>query len=407
MRAALLLSTVALAGCGLLDREVTYHADVQPLLADHCVRCHQPGGLGTGDFTDPDVVVAFADRIAARTEAGTMPLPTSDPECRPFIGHEHLTLDNKERGILARWAEKGAPLGDPADAPDHLGHQAGELENPDVVATIPRYTPTFQDPGNPGNEYRCFALDPGHEADFFVTGLHPIIDEPALVHHIVIGAVKRGSFDPDALGDQGVDCINDDMGTVENMLAAWAPGSEPQVFADGAGMRVAADEVLMIQMHYYDNGEQDGLSDASGYAMTTAAAVDTELVVLPLGSFTFRIPAGAPAYTFEDQIRADRDLRIHGVFPHMHVLGAAYHMAVDRKKDACLVSSEVYSFDNQLTYLFEEPVDVAAGETIRWECTWNNSTSNPHRIYDEPRETFYGERTDQEMCFFFTLVEAE
>ena len=80
-------------------------------------------------------------------------------------------------------------------------------------------------------------------------------------------------------------------------------------------------------------------------------------------------------------------------------------MEIEDRKDGCLVRSDVYDFSNQLTYAFTEPVDVKQDEVIGWSCTWNNSTSNPDRPFDEPRETFYGERTDEEMCFFFTLVE--
>ncbi|MFK7930128.1 MAG: hypothetical protein AB8H79_18195, partial [Myxococcota bacterium] len=165
-------------------------------------------------------------------------------------------------------------------------------------------------------------------------------------------------------------------------------------------------QVLVLQMHYYQSSpEAAELIDTSGYALKTATSVKTELEVLPLGSFSFRIPADDPAYVFEDVWRPDRDLRVHGVFPHMHVLGASYSMQVEDQKNGCMVESSTYAFDNQLTYLFTEPMDIKAGEQIHWQCTWNNSTSNPDRIYEQPRETFYGERTDEEMCFFFTIVE--
>lgn len=396
---------LVLSACGGVPRDVTYYAHVQPLLQEHCTRCHQPDGLGVGDFTDPDVVLAFAERIQARAEAGTMPLPVADPECRPYVGAEHMTLDASEKKLLRRWVERGAPLGDPANAVD--GHVPDEvITDADLTLTIPPYTPAFEDPGNPGNEYRCFALEHGRTEDFFVTALGPEIDASAIVHHIVVGAVPRDEVPDDAFEPGGVDCIDNDMGTVENMLAAWAPGSRPQVFEEGAGMRIAADDVVMMQMHYYaSDPTAEPPTDASGYALRTAPAVDTELEVLELGSFAFRIPANDPAYTFEDLVPAPRDLRIHGVFPHMHVLGAAYRMEIEGRRDGCLVASDVYDFDNQLTYLFEEPVEVEAGERLRWACTWNNSRSNPDRIYEEPRETLYGERTDEEMCFFFAVVE--
>ena len=403
----LALSLALLTACNPLPSEVTYYEHVQPVVQEHCVRCHQADGLGVGDFTDPTTVVAMASRIEARTTAGTMPLPVADPECRDYVGSEHMTLESRDLKLISKWVEQGASLGDAAAAVNFVS-ETPKLEDADLVLTIPPYTPTFADAANPGNEYRCFALDPERDEDFFATALHPMIDAESIVHHIVIGVVPRDGVAREAFEPGGVDCIYDDMGAVENMMAAWAPGSKPQVFEEGAGIRVGTDEVLMMQMHYYDSKPDQGIPvDESGYALKTVSAVETELEVLTLGSVNFRIPANDPAYTHEDIMRAPRDLRIHGVFPHMHVLGSAYELTVDEQKDGCLVAGDIYDFDNQLTYLFTEPMDVKAEETLRWSCTWNNSTSNPDLIADPPQETFYGERTDEEMCFFFTLVEVE
>jgi len=47
---------------------------------------------------------------------------------------------------------------------------------------------------------------------------------------------------------------------------------------------------------------------------------------------------------------------------------------------------------------------LETGDEIGFECTWNNSTSNPHLFHDPPIDIGYGERTDEEMCFAFTLI---
>ena len=55
-------------------------------------------------------------------------------------------------------------------------------------------------------------------------------------------------------------------------------------------------------------------------------------------------------------------------------------------------------------YMFKEPVRVENGSTIHIECTWDNSASNPNQYSDPPQTVYYGERTDEEMCFSFTYV---
>ena len=73
-------------------------------------------------------------------------------------------------------------------------------------------------------------------------------------------------------------------------------------------------------------------------------------------------------------------------------------------EDACLLDGPRYDFDNQLTYLYREPVLIPGGSTVTLRCNWNNSRSNPDLILDPPQDITYGERTDQEMCFGFTYV---
>ena len=85
----------------------------------------------------------------------------------------------------------------------------------------------------------------------------------------------------------------------------------------------------------------------------------------------------------------------------MHILGKGYELSTDNE---CLIASDNYDFDNQLTYMYHEPVTVPAGSNIHMSCTWNNSTSNPDLIIDPPQDIGYGERTDEEMCYAFTLV---
>ncbi|MEZ4316325.1 MAG: hypothetical protein R3F61_02425 [Myxococcota bacterium] len=396
-----------LAACDGVPRNVEYFSDVQPILEDHCVRCHQPGGVGPIDLTDPAIAASWSEVIAEATRTGAMPPPVSDPECRDYLGSEHLAVSDRDRRTLARWAERGAPMGDRTDATPGT-EQPTTLEDADLHVRIPPFAPTYDDPNNPGNEYRCFVLDHGRDSDFFVTGLDAEVDQQAIVHHMVLAAVDRSALPADFDREHGEDCISDDMGAIEHMLAAWAPGSEPQVFQPGTGMRVGVDQVLLLQMHYYrSSAEVVGLSDQSGYALRTAPSVDTRLEVLTLGSSSFRIPANDPDYRFGEGWRTDRDLMIHGIFPHMHALGSGYRMWVDddRPKD-CLVASEGYDFHNQITYLFREPVPVASGRTLNWECAWNNAADNPDRLTPESSDVFYGEGSDAEMCFFFTIVEA-
>ncbi len=331
-----------------------------------------------------------------------MPPPASDPACIDYEGSERFSMPEEDKATLVAWVDGGKPLGDPADA---VTAPEIELSLPDADLEIRMkepYTPTWSDPANPGNEYRCFVLDPEHDSTLFLTGMAPIVDARSIVHHMLLFTMDRDRI-PEDYTEQGYDCINDE-GPVNGMVTGWAPGAVPMRLDEG-GVRLGVDQVLVLQMHYFQTNPQTP-ADQSGYQFTTSPTGPL-LQMLPLGTFDFVIPAGEEAYTARDSFRNNYGVAINAVatFPHMHVLGSGYRMWLERAdgSEQCMARSDRYDFDNQINYQFKEPVRIEDGDTVRWECTWNNSTSNPERILEEPVETRYGERTDEEMCFFFTL----
>lgn len=423
------LAPLALAGLGLLaacraepkaeppDTEggaeggdtaaLEFYADVAPVLLDHCVRCHQPGGQGPGDFTDPAVVGAMAEIMLAQVDAGVMPPPVADPDCRDYIGSEYLSIPEAKRDQIAAWIDGGKVVGEPPEQP--LGSPiASELADPDLALLIPApYTPSYSDAANPGNEYRCFALEHGQADDFFITALHPLVDQAEILHHAVLFTIPTEELTPEHRSPEGVDCINN-MDSTDGMVAAWAPGALPIEF-EGAGMRVRSNQTLILQLHYYQGADQP-LADRSGYALRIAPSVEREVIMAPFAKYGFNIPAGDAAYSTTERIEWTSSfptVKVWGSFPHMHRLGTGYRLWVDHPDGSseCLLSGEDrYDFHNQLTYMFRDPAVVQPGDTVSFECTWDNSAENPNQTFDPPQNIRYGERTDEEMCYAFTLV---
>ncbi len=390
------------------EQALTFHKDIKPILEDHCWRCHYDGGQGPGDFTKPENVEVLAPSMLAAIDDKRMPPPVSDPACRDYLGADKMSMPPQSREIFAKWLDEGMNMGEDdgqaaAPSPEPV------LENPDIELALSQgYAPTYDDPDNPGNEYRCFALEHGKDEPFYITGMHPIIDQAAIVHHVVLAKIKRSALPAETLEAGGQNCIND-MGALgsgadgDGIIGAWAPGMEPVLFED-AGLQVTPDDVLVLQMHYYFSGpEVEGVVDHSGYALKTAPSVKTPIRMAPLGTDNFMIPAGDDAYSIEEDLEIPVKVTVWGVFPHMHVLGRQYSMSFGEEgEETCLLQGERYDFNNQLTYMFKEPVEVPANTPIRFSCTWDNSTNNPALIHNPPVDVGYGERTDEEMCFAFT-----
>ena len=397
---------------GLTEDALSYYSHIQPIMQTYCTRCHRENGMGVGDFNDPEMVKLFADIMMARIDDGSMPPPVSDPSCNDYEGSERMSMSEEDKETFRAWIGAGKPLGD-FERQVEVPEIRDELNNPDLEVRIAHpYTPLFLDEDNPANEYRCFVVETGRDDTFYVTGIHPIVDQPALVHHIVLFKQNKGKFGDAYDPETGIDCINNTSSAGRGMISGWAPGMVPVEFPDGSGIEIKPDEELVVQMHYFLPGPQwEGVADQSGYAFETAEAdeIDTKLVMLPLGGTNFRIPAGDEDYGFTDSLTLPvfaPTITLYATFPHMHILGRSYRFWITNAdgEETCLAASEKWNFDNQLTYVFKEPVELRGGDTIHMECRWNNSRSNPNLIHDPPIEVGYGERTDEEMCWAFTLL---
>jgi hypothetical protein len=323
-------------------------------------------------------------------------------------------MPTEARDTFAAWIEGGKLEGDPADTPE-FQPIVETLVDPDLVVHIPEpYIPLYEDEDNPGNEYRCFVIDMELEDSLYITSMAPIVDQKSMVHHIVLFTKDVDDIPEEELGPEGYDCIDAGMADgVNGMVAGWAPGAVPVEFPEGFGMRMSPDDRLVLQMHYYQSGpDMVGVADQTGYAFHTTDSVDRSVLMFPIGNTSFEIPAGAAAYSDSAEfpltyLPAGLSVDILGTFPHMHVLGSGYRMWINTGGlggDQCLVESDAYDFDNQQTYFFEDPVTVTSADTIGFECTWDNSADNPNQLFDEPQTIRYGERTNEEMCFAFTLI---
>lgn len=390
---------------------LTYHKDLRPMLDQYCTRCHYEGGQGPGDFTKAQTVVALGEVMLNAVESRRMPPPAADPSCRDYLSSERMFVSDADKLLLKQWVDEGKVVGQ-APTQSAAGPPAeAKLESPDLELRLgTAYTPKYEDASNPNNEYRCFALKPDRPETFYITAMHPIVDERRIVHHVVLGKIKTNLVPEAAFGGQGVDCINDmkllgDFDTGGGIFGAWAPGMDPVRF-DEAGIKVAPDESLVLQMHYYSgSAETDGLADRSGYAFKTAERVRNEILMAPLGKFDFAIPPNEESHTEGETVKLPVVVTLWGVFPHMHVLGRGYSMTVgEGQSEQCVLDGPRYDFNNQLTYMFKEPMLIRSNTPITLSCTWNNSPSNPALGSRPPKEVRYGERTDEEMCYAFSYI---
>jgi hypothetical protein len=335
-------------------------------------------------------VVALAPAIAAYVEAGTMPPAAPDPACRDYENGDRYVLSDADRETLLAWAGGGAALGDPASRVDGPG-PIPSIGPFDVELRGEAYTPSF---GGDGNDYRCFALPVGNTDEAWLTGLEALVDQAAIVHHVVL-------FNPTSVSEaqrapEGFSCSG--FGQLDwSVLGAWAPGGTPLHFPAGVGARIAPNAELILQMHYYEAFDgADALADRSGYGLLLTDAVTREVRSVPYGPTGFSIPAGSEDLEVTDRSRyGGVDAEILAVFPHMHQSGVGFRMSVDGDTEQCVIEMDGWYFHNQLLPVFTEPVPLTSGDRVFTTCVYDNPG---------PGSVTFGEETGDEMCFGFAWV---
>jgi mono/diheme cytochrome c family protein len=91
---------------------------VLPILQTKCQACHQPGQLAPVSFLSYESTRPWAGAIKILTATGQMPPWFAYPPYGHLLNFRALTP--REVEILARWADTGAPEGNPGDAPPPL-----------------------------------------------------------------------------------------------------------------------------------------------------------------------------------------------------------------------------------------------------------------------------------------------
>jgi hypothetical protein len=111
----LLSSALVLAACG--QKEISFKADIQPILQTYCAECHAEGGKG---YEKSGLLLTSYDSVMKGTRFGSIVKPgdalsstvimlvegRADPSIKMPHGKEQMPKDKIE--ILKQWVTQGA-----------------------------------------------------------------------------------------------------------------------------------------------------------------------------------------------------------------------------------------------------------------------------------------------------------
>jgi hypothetical protein len=381
---------------GEVPPEVTWYRDVVPVVQENCIACHRVGGIAPFSMEAYETAMPWADAMRGALIADYMPpWPPSD-DCQPHL--DARTVTDREKSIVVRWAELGAPAGDPADAPPPV--QLEELDRIDVEADPGMdYTPVGND------DYRCFIIDPGLNQTQQLEALEISPGVRWMVHHVVLyqaNAFQAESADAQEAGP-GWTCFGGPgVGATSPLdsltVGAWAPGTPVTHYPAGTGVDLSVGNVIVMQVHYHVGAGQTATADRTRIRLKLSTGL-TPAYVTGIYDSTFAIPPRDPngsVIMYSSSVSWPLTLSgtLHGVFPHMHLLGRKISLTYTPPgggSSTCLSDIPLWSFHWQQFYFFDHAgVRLEAGGTLDLTCEWERPL--------EGDTIYWGEGSEDEMC---------
>ncbi|MEL6349651.1 MAG: hypothetical protein AAFV53_41490 [Myxococcota bacterium] len=418
------------AGLAAADDTVTWHQDVAPIVAEHCMGCHVAGGVTPFQLDSYEAVRPMAAVMLDAIESGRMPpwSPVETDSCDPMMSFENdprLSVEKIE--TLRAWVEAGSPAGDPETPAAMPEPPALDLVDPDRALVFSEPVTVDGD----RDQFLCFVLDPQIDEKVWVDGVQLVPDNQKVAHHALIYQDLTGAT---ADGPQVFECFNPPPGA-EFLMGGWVPGAVPFRTPEASGMPLLPESRLVVQMHYHPSPDGPEIDQSVVELSFREDVPEWEAALALLGNSgrqysdggglqpgpndptdraEFVIPAGATDHTetmyYEGVLPLPIELPVFAVGTHMHYVGV--DMQIDyipaEGDRECVIQTD-WSFDWQRIYNFDVPVDelmrVQSGDSIEMRCTYDNSMNNEYvrraleeQGLTEPIDVYLGEETLDEMC---------
>ncbi|HZJ33678.1 MAG TPA: hypothetical protein VFD21_19030 [Vicinamibacterales bacterium] len=400
------------AGPAVSTAAPTFAKDVAPIVFKNCAGCHRPGESAPMSLLTYADARPWARAMSRRVAEGSMPPWHADAESGTFENERRLTAD--EKAVMTRWADAGAPEGDPKDLPAAPTFADGwSIGTPDAVFQMAE---DYAVPASGTIQYQYFTIPTNFTETKWVQAIEVRPGNRALVHHVLVYYPAPASTDnalsrvlDTGLGGRGgaAGGGRGGLGNVRRLIATYAPGTAPQVFPPGTAMRLPPGGTLMLQMHYTSNGTAG--TDRSKVGIIFAKEPPTaEIEASQFINTLFTIPAGAADHRVDASVGFAQDAVLWGIFPHTHVRGKrwSYTLALPDGTMKPLLSVPKYDFNWQTYYMFKEPLEIPKGSRILSSAWYDNSPANRSNP-DPTKAVRWGDQTWEEMQYTGLLYSAK
>ena len=437
----LLASGLIMAADLSTSAPVTFSKDVLPILQKNCQTCHRPGQMGPMSFLTYESTRPWAKAMKAAVVTRKMPPWFADPHYGPYPNDRSLKQNDID--TITKWADSGAPEGNPKDATPPVQWPEGWLIQPDVIIDGP-VTDVPATPKNNVIEWITVIVPTGFTQDTWVTSVQIKPEHPAVTHHICTGyaphlaGVKYGlgvwsNFDRDEEGaaqpEKGPTFVGRGQGRRDSgnpdaaaiFAESGTPGGSAQdcylpgnAAADyrplNAAKLIPAGYDIVFNVHYTPNG--GAVTDHVKIGFTVAKEPPERryvslLISAPTDPKIFAIPPNDGNWLSPPAVATfNQDVELVYMMPHMHVRGKDTTWTLEYPDGTKKVVLDVphYDFNWQLGY--DTSIKIPKGTRLHVDAHYDNSVNN--KFNPNPNRTvYYGQMTWEEMMspFFGVVVD--
>jgi mono/diheme cytochrome c family protein len=360
--------------------EVTFSKDIAPILQRSCQSCHRPDSLAPMSLITYDEVRPWAraikQRTALRHRRGAMPPWFIEKEIGIQQFKDDISLSDAEIARIGRWADAGAPRGNPADMPParvFAGNDVWQIGTPDLIVT------------SPAVEMKAISPDYWGALEPVPTGL----SEDRYVAAMETREINDSRTKPGRSTVGGLFVFHHAVMNVSGPLAAWPVhevGRNADIFDSQAGKLVRAGAMLSFpSVHLHANGKDTTARLQVGFKFHPVGYKPTiQSTIINLGTADLDIPGGA-AVSQSAYSTLAQPLKLTVFEPHMHSTGVRLCLEAIYPSYSETLNCSGYDHNWVKTYAYQEDASplLPRGTILKVTGYFDNTAANRNVV--DPR----------------------
>ena len=405
--AAVLLSFGSSAGSSagsLAAQDVTYAAEVEPILHENCVQCHRPNSIAPMSLQTFEQARQYASLIRFRVENRMMPPWGLNPHSGIQDYKNNRDLTEVERQTIVAWVDAGAPLGDADDitprpdfpAGDFFWYLGDDLGEPDLVIEGPAVAMSAVGP----DMWYDVVVPTGLTEERWIRAveIRPSNERSReVIHHALASLVQN---EP---GVAGVPASVSDRVRGPGLLQNYAAGAGGHVFKPDAGKLILPGSSISWEVHTTAKGlEVPDASVTLGLWFHDSPPEYRTILTTYMprnANGQLDIPPGRIA-THQGTWVMPGPVRLESFQPHMHMRGKAMMTEAiypDGRREV-LTFVDNFQWDFQTTFIYEDDVaPLLPKGTMIVVTSWHDNTAENPNNPDANQWIGWGARKVDEM----------